>query len=278
MVIYHGGGCSDGFGSAAVIYSLLGDKVTYVPAIHGDNPPDVTGHNVFIVDFSYTRAVLEELYRKANKTLVLDHHKSAEQELSDLDYTVFDMDRSGVRLSWDYVYDTPAPAAVNYIQDRDLWKWELDKSREFFAGSNLIPQKFPAYLELFFNPVKFDDCIKAGTDILENDNRLITRIVGSCGYLPLGLWRMAHVNSNHLISEVGNTLAAHDGVSFALVYFYQGDKKRFLCSLRSIKGRGADVSLIAKKLGGGGHHNASGFTYDSSDVEKLLASVVEAAG
>ena len=33
-----------------------------------------------------------------------------------------------------------------------------------------------------------------------------------------------------------------------------------------------DVTLIAKRLGGGGHRNASGFVWPSSDIETLFDS------
>jgi hypothetical protein len=78
-----------------------------------------------IVDFSYERAVIDEMRRVANSILILDHHKSAEEDLRDLyvapEWTTwreaanqsqpssnvrcvvrFDMERSGAGLTWDY--------------------------------------------------------------------------------------------------------------------------------------------------------------------------------
>lgn len=276
MVIYHGSGCKDGFAAATVVHTIRQDMARYIAANHGDAPPNVTGHNVLIVDFSYKREVLEQLRLQANKILVLDHHKTAEQDLRDLDYAVFDMDRSGARLAWDYAYGlSGVPGPINYIQDRDLWTWKLPNSREFSAGLDQLPQTFEAYTELFEQDSVFMDCIKVGKVLIQNENRVIDRTLQSASYLPLRVGCIAHVNTNYLMSEVGAKLALQD-VQFSLVYFYQGDKKCFLCSLRSKRG-GADVSVIAKKLGGGGNVNASGFNYNSDDIAELFTSVVNAA-
>src|SRR5205807_2421923 len=88
-------------------------------------PPQVTDCNVIMVDFSYKRAVLENMARTVNSILILDHHKTAAEDLAGLPplpgfptwreaawngklsqsirmSALFDMDRSGAALAWDY--------------------------------------------------------------------------------------------------------------------------------------------------------------------------------
>lgn len=52
VCIYHGG-CDDGFGAAYAVWKRWGDDVEYVEGRYGAAPPDVSGKNVIIVDFSY---------------------------------------------------------------------------------------------------------------------------------------------------------------------------------------------------------------------------------
>ena len=73
MCIYHGN-CADGFGAAWVVRKALGE-IDFHGAKYQEPPPDVTGKDVVMVDFSYKRPVLLEMAEKANSILILDHHK-----------------------------------------------------------------------------------------------------------------------------------------------------------------------------------------------------------
>ena len=81
LCIYHGN-CADGFGSAWAVREALGDDVEFHPGVYQDDPPDVTDQDVILVDFSYKRDVLFEMEKTAYSILILDHHKSAAEELS----------------------------------------------------------------------------------------------------------------------------------------------------------------------------------------------------
>ena len=77
ICIYHSP-CMDGFTAAWVARKALGNDVEFFAATYGEPPPDVTGKDVIMVDFSYKRPVLMEMAKKAHSFLILDHHKSAE--------------------------------------------------------------------------------------------------------------------------------------------------------------------------------------------------------
>ena len=91
FVIFHGG-CCDGFSSAYSVWKYFQknsldeqlEKITFYPARHGASPPDVSGKNVVICDFSYDKSTLLNMIEKANSLVVLDHHKSAEKELAEI--------------------------------------------------------------------------------------------------------------------------------------------------------------------------------------------------
>src|SRR6266568_4571929 len=88
--------CSDGLSAAWVFYKIYPDA-TFVFAKYGDAPPDVNGKEVYILDFSYPRETLLKTNAQARGLLVLDHHKSAKEDLEDLLFCQFDMNRSGTK-------------------------------------------------------------------------------------------------------------------------------------------------------------------------------------
>jgi oligoribonuclease NrnB/cAMP/cGMP phosphodiesterase (DHH superfamily) len=112
----------------------------FVPVSYGQDPPDVKGKTVYILDFSYKRPVMLRLVEAASQLVVLDHHKSAEADLRDLapyfmsrpPYVVFDVEKSGARLTWEYLRDADLlwktgftnhqnHWLVRYTEDYDLW-------------------------------------------------------------------------------------------------------------------------------------------------------------
>lgn len=173
LVLYHAS-CFDGFTAAWVAWLCRGGSVEYVPVFHGEPPPDVTGRHVAIFDFAYKRPVLEAMAAEAATLIVVDHHKSAQEDLTGLEYAIFDMDRSGARLAYDWwfgeyspVYEeTDARRAMsekiygchelrlsdierlcNYIQDRDLWQWKLWKSHQINEAIKVVPFEFSAWTQ-----------------------------------------------------------------------------------------------------------------------------------
>jgi hypothetical protein len=146
-IIYHGPGCADGFCAAWIAHRRLGDDAAYLPAQYGDAPPDISGQDVLILDFSYPREVLLTLAARNNRVVVLDHHKTAQQDLADLGgeklLVRFDMGKSGGRLTWEHFYpDEPAPWLVEYTEARDLWTFHLPFSREISAAIGSYPMDF----------------------------------------------------------------------------------------------------------------------------------------
>ena len=75
---------------------------------YGDPVPDVTGRDVLILDFSFKRDVMLDLACKAASILCLDHHRTAEAELAGLLFCKFDMNKSGGRLTYEYLQSIDA--------------------------------------------------------------------------------------------------------------------------------------------------------------------------
>lgn len=285
LCIYHGN-CDDGFGAAWVVRRALGaGNVKFYPGVYQKEPPNCEGLDVLMVDFSYKRPVLDALFRQANSLLILDHHKTAQEDLADIKepfggadwkrhldnvyqdrregcsqpYALFDMNRSGAGIAWDFFFpEETRPVFINYLEDRDLWRKQLPKGDEFTIALRSYPQDF-----------------KLWDIIFEEMEGLFVEGVAIQRYYRLRVEEMkrsaypAHINdaacwiSNapyFAASEVAGELCDHDGAQFGACYF-EASGGRYQYSLRSHGD--FDVSAIAKQFGGGGHKNAAGFSSDT---------------
>ncbi|MGH9333969.1 MAG: phosphohydrolase, partial [Vicinamibacteria bacterium] len=123
VVLYHAF-CADGFGAAWAAWKRLGERAEYLPVQHGAPPPSIPKESdVYILDFSYPRAEIEEMKARVASLQVIDHHRTAEEELRGLEYAVFDNRKSAAVLSWEYFHPgEPVPELLRYVMDRDLWQ------------------------------------------------------------------------------------------------------------------------------------------------------------
>ncbi len=255
-VIYHAD-CTDGFGAAYAAWKQLGNRAEYHACKHGSVPPDVSGKVVVILDFSFDNETTKKMIVDSVDLIVIDHHKSAMVELHDITNTHFDMARSGATLSWDFFHPgKDRPKFIEYIQDRDLWKWELPYSKEFSAAFDMVPFEFEEF-EKFEDDSVFDDAVKRGSYILAYSKTVVKKVCDKASPRKLDGMDVMVVNSSHWMSEIGARLAPD--CDFAMIWYYDHEDKFIKVSLRSFHDK-IDVSEIAKKHGGGGgHRKAAGF-------------------
>jgi oligoribonuclease NrnB/cAMP/cGMP phosphodiesterase (DHH superfamily) len=254
-VIYHAD-CTDGFGAAYSAWKLLGNRAEYYPCKHGSHPPNVIGKRVVILDFSFGNQTIKNMINEAESLLVIDHHKSAMVELHDISNTHFDMTKSGAMLTWEYFHPGKEPPKfIKYIQDRDLWKWELEYSKEFSAAFDMVPFEFEEF-EKFEDDSVFDDAVRRGSYILAYSKTVIKKVCEKASRRRYSGMDVLVVNSSHWMSEIGARLSPD--CDFAVIWYYDHEDRMIKVSLRSFHDR-IDVSEIAKRFGGGGHKKASGF-------------------
>lgn len=262
IVIYHAN-CWDGFCAAWIADRALGDveygRPEMFPAYYGASPPDVTGRDVYILDFSYPRAVMLDVIGRADRVVVLDHHKTAEAELSGIEGAVitFDMQKSGARLTWEFFSgDAPAPWLVDYTEDRDLWRHALPNSQEVNAALRSYPLDFDLWTRNFSGagPAPLS-LVQEGAAIRRAEKAIVDSHVRNAREVEMDGYRILSVNATVLFSEIAGELAK--ARPFGACYFDRQDGKR-QWSLRSTAD-GVDVSAIAKAHGGGGHRQAAGY-------------------
>jgi len=265
LVIYHGG-CSDGFAAAYALYCRFRQGAEcacdFIAGVHGQPPPDVTGRVVYLVDFSYRRAVLKEMCRKALSVLVIDHHTSAEMDLTGLEHehgnlrVIFDMNKSGAILVWEHFHDTPPPRLFLHVQDRDLWRFELESTNDIHAALMSRPFDFADWENFCCNDRALEQLVNEGSAINRYRRRMIDLHREKSVMTTIAGYQVPMVNCyDEIMSDLVGELAA--GFPFAAGYQDQGTLRKW--SLRS-RNDGVDVSEIASRFGGGGHRNAAGFT------------------
>lgn len=174
-----------------------------------------------------------------------------------------------------------------YIEDKDIWKWEMKDSKAFSAGLELVPQTFENYsalrnevrgsmlaasrtLSYILNQGAVMNLIAQGETALDQQTQTVARLAKTADVVKLKHGVYVNVcNAGVWVSELGNLLAKD--ASFALVWVYNHRKAHMSVSLRSL---GFDVSHVASLYGGGGHRRASGFKWNDS-LEALIASLTE---
>jgi oligoribonuclease NrnB/cAMP/cGMP phosphodiesterase (DHH superfamily) len=288
IFIYHAN-CDDGFGAAWAVHQRWGDAVEYIPASYGEAPPDpsrLAGKRILIGDFSYKRGVLEAIGTIAQSVVVLDHHKTAEQELSEVTPCLalgaddvhndliatedndllpvvvrFDMTKCGARLVWEFCHPgDKMPDLLMFIEDRDLWLFNHPSTRAFSLFLRSHPYDFRIWTELAEEIETDRDAVLAQAEAVERFyNQQLERILEHARFTEIAGHRVPIVNAPYAFASdaAHQLLALNPDLAFAASYFDRADGKRQI-SLRS-DDQHLDVSAIAEQLGGGGHRNAAGY-------------------
>lgn len=260
LVCYHSN-CVDGFASAVIAFTKFGKKADYLSVSYNTEYDLEIFKNkiVYIVDFSFSRIMCENINKIAKSLTILDHHKTAQEELLGLEYAKFDMEKSGALMTWEFFYpDSPPPLSIQYISNYDLWNHYNPEVLWFNK----------AIRSLDFNLYKWSSLFKRleDGDILEvflNKGKIIEKftsqqieIISSLGVECIinGKTGLIVNCSSAFTSEVGSKLAEKSG-TYGACFVITGNGMVKI-SLRSIGDY--DVSDIAKELNGGGHKNSAG--------------------
>lgn len=285
VVLYHSN-CCDGFGAAWCVWAAsTKDDIEFVGCSHlaknteiEDIIDAVQNKNVLMFDFCFKSDVLSRIDESARKFAILDHHTTALEEIQRAnleDRSVLDVTRSGCSLAWEYSFsqskkEVPEmPRFLKFIQDRDLWRYELPDTKAFVAAVYpTIKYTFDDWLHFQDDDV-VDKYISEGKIILKYQKLEIEKLAESAKYVfDWNGYNIKVINATNYISDLGNYLAKK--ADFALLWWYDAHRQIIKVSLRSdAHGNNVNVANIAKKYGGGGHPNAAGFSWNGP-IEKLL--------
>lgn len=301
IVLYHAN-CADGFTAAWAVHELgtWGDTTTFIPVKYNEPPPAILpGDDVIIVDFSYPPDVIEAMSAEARTVLILDHHASAEKQLDHLpappeNYetflnetagkpenvrALFDMNRSGAGIAWDFFaqsiqpsLDNERPMFLNYVEDRDLWRFKLPHSKEFNEYIFSFSYTFDNWSRL--DTVIFGDAVREGAAILRKKMKDIDELIAAGGVrrVTIGNINVPVLNVPYTMgSDAAAVLLERFPEDVFAAYTWQDAEYRHW-GLRSRKGDdrdGSDVSRIASRFGGGGHTTAAAFRTKINQIGTL---------
>ena len=258
LCIYHGN-CADGFAAAWVVrkfYKEVYEDIEFYAGVYQNPPPKVKDKNVILVDFSYKRPILDKMKQEANSILILDHHKTAAEDLQGFEGAVFDMERSGAMITWNYFFPNSAPPLlIMHIQDRDLWQFKLPGTREIQAAIFSYPYDFEVWGKLMkTDPLQL---LTEGAAIERKHFKDIHELLAVCKTrTKIAGYNVPVANLPYIFSSDAGHIMGKDE-PFAACYMDTPEGRVY--SLRSSEAGGVDVGEVAKLFGGGGHKHAAGF-------------------
>ena len=283
LVIYHGRHCPDGFGAALAAWLFYGDAAEYLALDHGqvqslDDLPALAGRAVYILDFSFGPELLRAIDNQAAKLVLLDHHKSALDKLDGFacrcGVVHFDMAKSGARLAWEFFHpERDVPALLQYVEDRDIWKWEFPESAPFLAALDMEPQDFGRWREIAgFDTDQLAQFMARGGAMDEKYRKLAADIAEGAQPLTFNGVTGLMVNAPGVFhSLVGHILSAKTG-TFGLMW--SASSSGVKAGLRAQ--RNFDCIALAESMGGGGHAQACGFKMPIERLPELLSGTFDA--
>ena len=154
LVIYHAS-CADGFGAAFAAWLKFGDEAEYVPMQYGkdyalsENTFEFKDRELYILDFSFPKGIMDMLFAGAKRVVWLDHHKSAFEmwcggipedgvymcSIGGIDQRHFirlHNEKSGAVLAWEYFHSgTEVPTLIRHIDDYDRWVFAIEGTKAF---------------------------------------------------------------------------------------------------------------------------------------------------
>ena len=267
-VVYHKD-CLDGYGAAWAAHKLFGDEAEYIAANPGEGPPDIPeGVSLYTVDIAYPPGILNHLAEKCTKVVVLDHHATAQEWYEE--YTPpdnvelnIDMNRSGAVIAWEYFHrEKKIPELLKYIQDRDLWNWEMTDSEAILLAVDAYPYTFGNLDRLV------DDIPRLKTEgqaILKYRNQMLDLQLQSWHYVRFRLddkeYIVPAVNCSlrAITSECCHELLQRKPDAEFVVAYRIGSDGTWNYSLRS-RGEFDVAAFAAKYAKGGGHKAAAGMS------------------
>ena len=271
----------DGIASAAIVRKKYPD-CELVKVQYGDNidVEKYKGKHLILVDFSFPKDLMKDIVNICNEKLIMDftwidHHKSAMEENKEIwDSNIEgkrEIGKAACELTWEYYFpDEKMPQAIRLVGDRDLWKFKYSDTETFNEYAYLMVD-YPTsefWERLLSNTIKAKTTIevfcKRGHLLLFAKQKRVVKAFDNGQDGVFEDHRCRTVNTNHDISDVGNYIV-ESGYPLAVVFSNRKDK--LIVSLYS---NDIDVSEIAKKYGGGGHKEASGFEIEFNIFKEAL--------
>lgn len=296
VVAYHDN-CTDGLAAAAVVSLAVegaGDpQPEFVPVQYDQDLPArilAGGKRILFVDFCPEREQIAQIQPLWEDWFAIDHHKHrAWLPIEYPNHAAFDLERSGAVLTRDWFFgrqptcnilrpwetphqDAGLPPVLRYVQDRDLWRWDMPQSREVSAALAEEDRTVERWRELV-NAAGVEGLLQKGTYLLQALTKSAKSKASKA--FPIKTWSgipFRAVNATEHMSEVGEEiLAAFPDVEVACSFFQIGKEVMQLSFRSRAHQPGKFTALLAAvELGGGGHEHAAGARIPLADWHAFM--------
>ena len=274
LVIFHSH-CPDGFASALAAWLHFGSNAEYLALNHDQQPPDVGGRSVFVLDIVFSRATMQRLNEQAGALVVLDHHRSAANDMRGFrcfcGHVHFNLNKSACRLAWEYFHpNQDAPALIRYVEDNDLYRFAIPGSVEYLAALTAGPYSFSRWAAILaMSSPEMEAFMQRGKVIQAHARKLAESMAVEAYPVEVNGHRGLMANAPFVLhTDVGQILNRQCG-TFSLMWCMDNNGTRVRVGLRSVEG--FDLIPLAKSFGGGGHPNSAGFRLPLTRLPELLS-------
>jgi len=316
VILYHAS-CMDGLASASIMYENLiavgEDCIDCFPMQYESKKTDDEiierldnlieldkNTKIFVVDFSFSKKVTEWLLENCYHFVLLDHHKTAAQNLKGIkirENSFFNIDlsetKSGAMLCYDFCKKNMTKNSeilekyeelITRISDRDLWHFKYDDTKLIYEFLNFKVAKnsVSSFIDCI-DTYSLDEMIEGGKILLQFKDKNVTQVAKAFKKHPnnimlpivikddLSYIEFNILNSTNNISEIGNEVTLVNNKP-TIIYFVKNDSNVIL-SLRSTdevnEKIGITMDAVAKSYNGGGHACAAGFELSFFEFSKL---------
>lgn len=224
---------------------------------------DIRGRDVYMVDFCLQPFYLMEELAESCYLVWIDHHKSAIETARSRGFVCHDMliriGTAGCELSWEYFFgNIPMPRAVHLLGRYDVWDHSDADTLPFQYAMRTysLPPDAHAWWECLFEIEDLSPRVHDGQTILlyvQNHNAEYARHAFEVELDELHCIALNRMCTNSQAFDTIYDPKKHDAM---LTFGWRNGQ--WTVSLYATKDK-IDVSVLAKKYGGGGHKGAAGF-------------------
>lgn len=267
VVLYHGN-CPDGFGGAYAAWKKFGDTAEYYALSRtSPGPEQLHDAEVYFIDFCYPQELMDQYVAQAKHLVMLDHHAGVEDVVRSMPEYVYDANRSGATIAWDYFHPgQPRPKLLEYVEDDDLFRFALPDTKAVISYLAVQPHTFELW-----------DAIAHDLEVPERAEKLLEKLRIYREYFDLFVEYtasrakpvmfegyevyLATVNPlKPFVSAIGNLLAKKHPPFSLMGHAFPGGMRISMRSDSTV-----DVAKIAQKYGGNGHPYSAAFSLNWGD-------------
>jgi uncharacterized protein len=251
------------------IVSRFVPEVELLGVEYGDDLPwdQFEGRTIYLVDFSLQPwSEMERLAKVSEHLIWIDHHKSAIEEYDrsglHLDSRL-EMEKAACELCWYYFSSDPIPRAVWLLGRYDIWQLNADDLVLPFQMGMRLDTWAPddSRWDVFFGTEPEEEIYsiaKDGDVVLKYQTNTNRRIMSKAFVHQWQDLCFLVVNADGINSQAFESRFDSEHHHAVMSFFYDGNQRKWTVSMYS-PDQSRDLSVLAKKMGGGGHASACGF-------------------